>query len=116
MAKAPILVCFAGQTYGLPRPTFAGYSIGDDLDTIRHMSRNTHVFGWDEEPSDERPSEFARTTGYSVLSGYHHPTDLNQRVARRQGNTGFGRLVLAFALFLGVSGYALYVFAKMIQG
>ena len=36
-----------------------------------HMARQPHVYGWDEEPADERPSEFAPSTGYSLLSGYH---------------------------------------------
>jgi hypothetical protein len=31
------------------------------------MPRDYHVYEWEEEPSDERPSEFMRTTGYGGL-------------------------------------------------
>lgn len=31
------------------------------------MARDYHVFEWADEPSDERPSEFMRTTGYGGL-------------------------------------------------
>ena len=33
--------------------------------------KDTQIFDWESEPHDERPSEFAQSTGYSVLSGYH---------------------------------------------
>ncbi len=79
------------------------------------MSRN-YVYGWDEEPADERPSEFAPTTGYSALSGYHQPADLSRRVARRQSTGGFGRLVIVCAAIVGALGYAIYAYAKMMHG
>lgn len=31
------------------------------------MARDYHVFGWEDEPADERPSEFLRSTGYGGL-------------------------------------------------
>lgn len=31
------------------------------------MPRDYHVFAWEDEPSDERPSEFMRSTGYGGL-------------------------------------------------
>jgi hypothetical protein len=80
------------------------------------MTRNAYVYGWDEEPADERPSEFAPTTGYSALSGYHQPTDLSRRVARRQSRSGLGRMALVFAAILGIAGYAMYCYARMRHG
>jgi len=80
------------------------------------MNRNAYVYGWDEEPTDERPSEFAPTTGYSALSGFHHASDLNRRAAHRQGRSGFGRLALVCAAILGVVGFVIYQYAKVIHG
>ncbi|HEV7915321.1 MAG TPA: hypothetical protein VGP22_16270 [Albitalea sp.] len=83
-----------------------------------HDFQQTHVFGWDEEPHDERPSEFQQSTGYSVLSGYHVPSDLNARVARRSrgsGGIGFKSIVFAFVVILGVSGAAITHFVKYLH-
>jgi hypothetical protein len=76
---------------------------------------NAYVYGWDAEPTDERPSEFASTTGYSALSGYHQPVDLSRRVARRQGSSSgaFLRIVLAFSAILGACASVLYVIARL---
>ncbi len=53
------------------------------------MSRNqpnfkdTQIFDWEVEPLDERPSAFAQTTGYSLLSGYHvEPVRVSRRRQR----------------------------------
>lgn len=82
------------------------------------MKRNAYVFGWDEEPSDERPSEFAPTTGYSALSGYHQPMDLSRRIAHRQSRAAVGvrRMALVFIAIVGAAGFAMYMFAKVMNG
>jgi hypothetical protein len=36
------------------------------------MPRDIHVFGWEDEPADERPSEFVRSTGYGGLYSTQH--------------------------------------------
>lgn len=81
------------------------------------MRSNPHTYGWDEEPADERPSEFMQSTGYSVLSGYHVPTELNARAARRRGGSGFGfkGVVIAVVVFLSLSTVAIHEFAKMLR-
>lgn len=81
------------------------------------MRRNTHTFGWDEEPADERPSEFMQSTGYSVLSGYHVPRDLTARHARRRSGIGPGlkSLVVAFVVILGISGWAINEFGRLLH-
>jgi hypothetical protein len=81
------------------------------------MRSNPHTYGWEEEPADERPSEFMHSTGYSMLSGYHVPTDLNARVARRRRGSGFGfkGLVIAIVVFLSLSVVAIHEFAKMFR-
>ncbi|WP_280152889.1 hypothetical protein [Piscinibacter sp. XHJ-5] len=77
----------------------------------------TYVFGWDAEPHDERPSEFAQSSGYTVLSGYHHPSDVNARAARRRQGSGIGfkGIVIACALLLGTSGWAIYEAMKLLR-
>ena len=81
------------------------------------MTHDAYVYGWDEEPADERPSEFAPTTGYSAFSGYHQPTGLNRRVARRQGRSGgLVRVAIVFVAILGVAGFAIYGVARMLHG
>jgi hypothetical protein len=83
------------------------------------MANHTNsVYGWEQEPADERPSEFRQSTGYSVLSGYHIPSDLNTRVARRQQASGWGfrTLVIAFVVLLGVSGVVISEVVKVFRG
>ncbi|MBW8830964.1 MAG: hypothetical protein JF606_16360 [Burkholderiales bacterium] len=81
------------------------------------MRSHPHIFAWDEEPAEERPSEFTHTTGYSVLSGYHVPSELNARVARRRSGSGFGfkGLVIAIVVFLGLSAVAIHELAKLLR-
>jgi hypothetical protein len=80
------------------------------------MRSNPHTFGWEEEPSDERPSEFM-STGYSVLSGYHLPQDLNARAARRRRGSGLGfkGLAVVFVVLLSLSGFAIHEFGKLVH-
>ena len=80
--------------------------------------QKTYVFAWDEEPHDERPSEFVQSTGYSVLSGYHLPSDLNARAARRRKGAGFGfkSIVITCVVLLGLSGFAIYEATKYLRG
>lgn len=79
--------------------------------------QKTYVFAWDEEPQDERPSEFKQSTGYSVLSGYHLPSELNARAAqRRQGSgLGFKGVLATCAVLLGVCSFAIYEAVKYLR-
>jgi hypothetical protein len=81
------------------------------------MRANTHTYGWDEEPSDERPSEFMESTGYSLLTGYHVPTDLSARQARRRSGQGLGlkAIVLTFVIIIGASGLAIHQIGKLLH-
>ncbi|HEY0857825.1 MAG TPA: hypothetical protein VGE16_12245 [Albitalea sp.] len=75
-----------------------------------------HVYGWDEEPADERPSEFMPSSGYSALSGYHVPRDLSARLSRRRRGGGWVGLVIATLLLIVSSGVVIQQFAKILQG
>ena len=107
------------------------------------MPRDYHVYEWEQEPSDERPSEFMRSTGYGGLfpttqhgdaynsqygtfastqsaslddSGFTRPSPL----PRERGPVKTRRLrelpigVVLFTIFGGV-GYLLFEFIRMHQ-
>jgi len=77
--------------------------------------KSSQIYGWDEEPVDERPSEFSSTTGYSVLSGYHPMNDpMRQRQARSR--FGFKTLVFACVTVLALGGFALVKLAPLLRG
>ena len=84
---------------------------------MRAMKHQHSVFGWEHEPKDERPSEFSQSTGYSVLSGYHVPSDLNARAARRRSGNGIGfKAVVGVCLaLLAVSGWAMHEVVKWLR-
>ena len=69
----------------------------------RRMIKQTQIYGWDEEPADERPSEFMHSTTHAGLSGFH---PMNDPMRRRRSNGRFGfKSLLAFCavvLALGV--------------
>jgi hypothetical protein len=81
------------------------------------MEHKNSVFGWEHEPADERPSEFSQSTGYSVLSGYHIPRELNARAARRRSGDGLGfKGIVAVCLgLLALSGWAMHELVKWLR-
>jgi hypothetical protein len=81
------------------------------------MRANTHSYGWDEEPADERPSEFMESTGYSLLTGCHVPSGLSARHARRRGGQGPGIKTIVFACIaiIGASGLAIHEIGKLLH-
>jgi hypothetical protein len=58
------------------------------------------VFGWDEEPSDERPSEFAQSTQLGPASGYYRGGRAHAPRARRRSGVSGWIIVLLFVLLL----------------
>lgn len=77
--------------------------------------KQPHIYGWDEEPVDERPSEFMSTTGYSVLSGYH-PMNDPVRSQRPKSRIGFKTLLVFCAVVLALGVYALVKLAPLLRG
>lgn len=79
--------------------------------------KSSQIYGWDEEPVDERPSEFSSTTGHSVLSGYHPANDpLRRRRPRPSGRIGFMGMLVFCAVLLTLGGYALAKMAPLLRG
>lgn len=69
-------------------------------------TKSSHIYGWDEEPVDERPSEFSSSTGYnSVLSG-NDPGAAARRRRTRERTAWRGMLIFCVAL-LGAGGVAI---------
>lgn len=77
--------------------------------------KQTQIYGWDEEPVDERPSEFSSTTGYSVLSGYH---PMNQPMSSRRAPSRFGfkTLLASCVAVLALGAFALIKLAPLLRG
>ena len=83
--------------------------------------KDFHVFGWDDEPADERPSEFVPSTGYgSSLSGYYHstldPAFESRRKRRPQSSGGGWQFLLVILGLLCLGGYLIYRFAHVHHG
>jgi len=68
------------------------------------MVKKVHVYGWDDEPVDERPSEF-RSTGFP-MSGYA-TTVASAGRARARTRFGFKSLIVFALLLLGIGAWAL---------
>jgi hypothetical protein len=107
------------------------------------MSRDIHVYGWDDEPSDERPSEFARSTGYGALystqhgglystqhgglygtqhgtlgaadSGFTRPSPLPRERVRTRRKLRELPIGVVVATILGGAAFLLYEFARLMQ-
>lgn len=71
----------------------------------------SQVYDWEVEPHDERPSEFAQSTGYRVHSGFYVAPVVS---ARRSGNGLMVWLMASGVVALAVAG--LLVLVKMLRG
>jgi hypothetical protein len=77
--------------------------------------KQSQLYGWDNEPVDERPSEFMPSTGYATLSGYHSALDA-RRTRRHRGSRAGIAAVLVFALLAIVAGgWAIVKFAPLLR-
>jgi hypothetical protein len=78
----------------------------------------TQVFDWAHEPSDERPTDFGRSTGYSSLSGFGSLPQVSGSAHRRQRPQGasMARLMAVTCVVLGLSVSALYTMVHYLRG
>jgi hypothetical protein len=78
----------------------------------------TQVFDWAHEPSDERPTDFGRSTGYSALSGFGSLQEVSGSAHRRQRPQGasMARLMAVTCVVLGLSVSALYTMVHYLRG
>jgi hypothetical protein len=77
--------------------------------------KQSQLFGWDEEPVDERPSEFVPSRSYSVLPGLEAIKAPPMRRRRPPGRIGF-KTMLAFCLgLLALGVYLLVTLAPLVK-
>lgn len=81
------------------------------MNARRNDFKPSAVYDWDAEPTDERPSEFAQSTGYQLHSGFYVAPVVSGR--RRQSGTLIWLVVGAVA---GLAVMALLVLVKMLRG
>jgi hypothetical protein len=74
------------------------------------MSQKPHVYQWEDEPADQRPSEFA-STSFALTSGYSSMYASRRRPARR---AGFRTLIVVTILLVGLGGWLLHHFAHLV--
>ena len=86
------------------------------MKTSRRDFKDTQLFGWDSEPSEERPSEFAQSTGYSALSGYHVMPESYGASRRKPKASGLGFLLVVSGLIVSLGGVGLYWLAQFLRG
>lgn len=80
-----------------------------------HQVKSTQVFGWEAEPTDERPSEFIPSTGFSSLSGYYAmPPSKNFR-PRTSTRSALSTWLLV-AVVLGTAVFGLVMMVRMLKG
>lgn len=90
---------------------FAATAYSRRMTHSRSDFKPSQVYDWEAEPQDERPSEFAQSTGYRVHSGFYVAPVLT---TRRSSNG-----VMVWLLASGVAGLAvagLLMLVKMLRG
>ncbi len=73
--------------------------------------KTTAVYDWELEPKDERPSEFAPSTGYQLHSGFYVAP-----VVTRQRRSNGGLVWLTAAAVAGIAVVAMLGLVKMLHG
>ncbi len=82
------------------------------MTTKRRDFKETQLFGWDSEPSEQRPSEFAQSTGYSALSGYYAVPESRRKPKAK----GIGFLLVMSSLIVSLGVVGLYWLAQYLRG
>ena len=81
------------------------------MSSNRRDFKETQLFGWDSEPSEQRSSEFAQSTGYSALSGYH----VLPESRRKPKAKGIGFLMIVSGLIVSLGAAGLYWLAQFLR-
>lgn len=103
-------------------PALTGWRVAEWLDTIRYMPRKepafkeTQIFGWDQEPKEDRPSEFIPSTGYSSLSGYYSMPDSAGVAVRGRRRGRFNGLIVASLAVVGLGAAGLIGLLHLLRG
>ncbi len=75
--------------------------------------KSTQIFDWASEPADERPTDFGRSTGHSMLSGYGAlaETPVSRR-RQHERSSGFAKLLVSCFLLLSLSVAGMLVMVR----
>ena len=76
--------------------------------------KDTQVFDWEVEPHDERPSEFAQSTGYSALSGFYVAPIASSR--RRSSGCGPALALITGGLVVALGAAAMVGLVHLLRG
>ena len=79
------------------------------------MIKPTQIFKWEDEPAEERPSEFRSTSTHATLSGYH-PLNDPLRARHAAPRVGFKSLLAVCGVLLALGAYALSRLAPLLHG
>ena len=81
------------------------------MNSKRRDFKDTQLFGWESEPSKQRSSEFAQSTGYSALSGYQVLPESRARPKAK----GIGFLMIVSGLIVSLGAAGLYWLAQFLR-
>jgi hypothetical protein len=74
----------------------------------------THIYDWDSEPVDERPSEFMSSSGYSGVSGFYS-TATAARQSPRRSRFGLASLFVVALAVLALGAFAMVKLAPYLR-
>ena len=73
----------------------------------------THIYDWDIEPVDERPSEFMNSSSWSASSSFHPPVPQVRRPPLRFGFVG---VLFAALTLLALGALAMAKIIPLLRG
>ncbi|MBS0444424.1 MAG: hypothetical protein JSR59_00600 [Proteobacteria bacterium] len=75
------------------------------------MPQKPHLYQWEDEPVDERPSEFASTTS-TLASGF---ASAPPALRRRANRTGLRTMLTVTIALLALGGWLLHHWAQLLR-
>ncbi len=76
-------------------------------------AKPTHIYDWDTEPVDERPSEFMNSTSWSASSSFHPPVPVLRRAPSR---FGFADVLIVAMTLLALGAFAIAKIIPLLRG
>ena len=73
----------------------------------------THIYDWDTEPVDERPSEFMNSTSWSASSSFHPPVPVARMPSSR---FGFASVLIVAMTLLALGAFAIAEIIPLLRG
>lgn len=77
--------------------------------------KQSQLYSWEDEPVNERPSEFSSTTGHSLLSGYLPMDEAVRRPPASRSRAGFKTLLVFCVALVALGAFALTKLAPLLR-